>query len=79
MSRSSRKPQRQQPLDHPESDDQVLSFAEWCALNRISERTGRRIIKSDNAPVITWLTERMYGVTRGNNRRWQAQRAGRSA
>jgi hypothetical protein len=56
-------------------DDQVLTFAEWCALNRISKRTGRRILKAPGGPVVTHLTEKKIGVTIGNNRRWQATRA----
>jgi hypothetical protein len=32
------------------ADDQVLTFIEWCQLNRISERTGRRILDGPHAP-----------------------------
>jgi hypothetical protein len=69
-----RKPQRQQPLD-TENDNQVLTFGEWCKLNRLSERTGRRILKSDSAPIITRLSTRLIGITVGNNKAWQAERA----
>ena len=55
--------------------DKVLTFAEWCALNKIGQRTGRRIIGSGNGPVVTQLSERRIGITVGNNRRWQAARA----
>ena len=64
-------------LDEPLSilhDDQVLTFFEWCKLNRISERTGRRILDGPNGPVVTMLTSRRIGVTVGNNRLWQQSR-----
>ena len=63
-------------LDHKSlDDDRVLTFAEWCALNGIGKRTGRRIIRSGNGPVVTQLSERRIGITVGNNRRWQEARA----
>jgi hypothetical protein len=70
-----RRIQRQQSLQHSLDDDKVLTFAEWCKLNRIGQRTGRRIIKSPGGPVVTQLSERRIGITVGNNRRWQAERA----
>jgi hypothetical protein len=70
-----RRIQRQQSLQHSLDDDKVLTFAEWCKLNRIGQRTGRRIIKSPGGPVVTQLSERRIGITVGNNRRWQAARA----
>ena len=57
----------------PFHDDQVLTFAEWCALNAISPRTGRRIWKSDNAPEMVKLTAKRRGVTMRANREWQAR------
>jgi hypothetical protein len=59
------------------SDDEVLTFTEWCALNGFSPRTGRRILDGPKSqrPIITWLSERRIGITRGNNRAWQASRA----
>jgi hypothetical protein len=56
---------------------QVLTFKEWCQLNGFSTRTGRRILDRPKSqrPVITWMSERRMGVTRGNNRRWQERRA----
>ena len=66
-----RRIQRQLSLD----DDRVLTFNEWCALNGIGQRTGRRIIRSGNGPVVTQLSERRIGITVGNNRRWQTARA----
>jgi hypothetical protein len=59
------------------SDDEVLTFQKWCQENGISPRTGWRILKGAKAgrPVITMLTSRRIGITRGNNRRWQESRA----
>jgi len=66
---------QQRALDRPFSpaphDDQVLSFFEWCQLNRISERTGRRILKGPNGPKVTLLSPRRVGITIRNNREWQ--------
>ena len=56
------------------ADDQVLTFQEWCRLNRISERTGRRILDGPDAPVITMLSPRRFGVTVRANRAWQHTR-----
>jgi hypothetical protein len=61
--------------DHP---NQVLTFHEWCRLNRISERTGRRILKGDIAgdkgPVVTALTPKRIGITVADNAVWQQTR-----
>ena len=38
---------------HP---NQVLTLVEWFHLNRISERTGRRILASGNGPEVTQLS-----------------------
>ena len=65
----------QQSLPHSLDDDKVLTFAEWCEINRIGKRTGRRIIKAPGGPVVTQLSERRIGITVGNNRRWQESRA----
>jgi hypothetical protein len=67
----------QTPLSQT-NDDQVLTFTEWCRLNRFSERTGRRIIHSSDGPTFVNLTSRRYGVTVGANREWQARRARRA-
>jgi hypothetical protein len=56
---------------HP---DQVLTFHEWCRLNRISESTGRRILAGGNGPIITQLANWRVGVTVGNNALWQRSR-----
>jgi hypothetical protein len=56
------------------SEDQVLTFLEWCRLNRISERGGRRILAEGDGPTVVQLSPRRIGVTVGANRRWQASR-----
>jgi hypothetical protein len=69
--------ERRRMLDAPLSashDDQVLTFFEWCQLNRISERTGRRILAGPGGPKVTMLSPRRVGITVGNNRRWQQSR-----
>jgi len=71
-----RSAQRPHALEqHSIEGDRVLTFAEWCALNKIGQRTGRRIIRSGTGPVVTQLSERRIGITVGNNRRWQESRA----
>jgi hypothetical protein len=73
-----RKQKRRSALDAPlalQNDAQCMTFREWCQLNRISERTGRRILASGDGPVVTQLSEKRIGVTVGNNRRWQEARA----
>jgi len=65
------------PLDAPLAPldpNQILSFHEWCRLNRISIRTGRRIITGGDGPVITQLSPNRFGITVGNNARWQRSR-----
>ena len=58
----------------PLLDDRCLTFREWCQLNAIGERTGRRLLASGNGPVVTQLSEKRIGITVGNNRRWQESR-----
>jgi hypothetical protein len=55
-------------------DDQVLTFPEWCQLNRVSTRTGRRILAGPGAPKVTMLSAKRIGITVGNNKRWQESR-----
>jgi hypothetical protein len=65
---------KQRALDGPLSvshDDQVLTFLEFCKLNRISERTGRRILNGPNGPAVTMLSPRRIGITVRANRAWQ--------
>jgi hypothetical protein len=56
-------------------DDAVFTFREWCAINSLSERQGRRILTAPGGPVVTQLTERRIGITRRNNRLWLESRA----
>jgi hypothetical protein len=67
---------RQQQRTHQRlpDDDEVLSFAQWCLINNLSERNGRRILGAPGGPVVTQLSERRIGITRGNNRAWQKTR-----
>jgi len=59
---------------HP---NQVLTFFEWCQLNRISTRTGRRILNSGTGPTVTQLSPHRVGITIGNNAAWQKKKARR--
>lgn len=61
-------------LDTARLDTQVLTFAEWCELNSFSLRTGRRILRSGNGPVVTQLSSRRIGVTVANDRAWKSSR-----
>jgi hypothetical protein len=75
--RQQHRQQKQLALDAPLSalhDDQVLTFLEWCRLNRISERNGRRIIAAPGGPATTMLSARRIGITIRANREWQASR-----
>ena len=56
------------------NDNRVLTFKQWTALNGISARTGRRILKAPGGPIVTRLSARRIGITVANNRRWQASR-----
>jgi hypothetical protein len=75
--RCERKNKHPSTLDAPLSmlnDNQVLTFLEWCALNRISARTGRRILNSGRGPTVVQLSTKRIGVTVGANRLWQQSR-----
>jgi hypothetical protein len=56
------------------SDNQVLTFKEWAALNRISERNGRRIFARGDGPATTQLSPKRVGITVRANREWQQSR-----
>jgi hypothetical protein len=56
-------------------DNQVLTFREWCLLNSLSERNGRRILKTGTGPRVVQLSARRFGITVRANREWQASRA----
>jgi len=51
-----------------------MTVHEWCTLNRISVRAGRRILASPDAPRIVQLSARRRGVTVRANRAWQHAR-----
>jgi hypothetical protein len=55
-------------------DDRVMSFDDWCKLNRFSRSTGQRICGAGKGPRFIQLSERRKGVTVGENRRWQESR-----
>jgi hypothetical protein len=61
-------------LDAPLNPDQVLTFPQWCELNSISPRTGRRVLASGNGPLVTELGPKRIGITVGDNHSWQASR-----
>lgn len=63
-------PRQQRQAD----DDEVLTFKQWCRLNKISERNGRRILDAPGGPIVTQLSARRIGITRGNNRKWLRSR-----
>jgi hypothetical protein len=69
------KPRVPAPIPPFLNPDQVLTFPQWCALNNLSERTGRRILAAGKGPVITELSPQRIGITVGNNKTWQASRA----
>jgi hypothetical protein len=61
-------------LDAARLDSRVLTFVEWCELNSFSLRTGRRILRSGNGPVVTQLSSHRIGITIGADRAWKASR-----
>jgi hypothetical protein len=73
--RNTRAEKRQLRQRLVEDNDAVLTFKEWCALNSLSERQGRRILKSGNGPTITALSDRRIGISRKHNIEWQVRRA----
>ena len=59
-------------------DDQVLTIPEWRRLNRLPERTARRILNDPDPtkrPKVTQLSAKRAGITVANNRAWQESRA----
>jgi hypothetical protein len=63
----------------PLTDDAVMSFAAWCALNDISQPTGRRLIKRGDGPEIIRLSPKRIGITVKADREWKAKRVQRVA
>jgi hypothetical protein len=70
-----RRIQRQQALEQSLENDRVLSFRQWCELNGIGLRTGRRLIANGTGPTVTMLTDKRIGIRVIDNRRWQESRA----
>jgi hypothetical protein len=58
-------------------DDQVLTFPQWCKLNTLGTRTGRRILAGEYGPPPDFLrlSPHRIGITRASNRAWQQRRA----
>jgi hypothetical protein len=59
-------------------DDQVLTLPEWRQINRLSERTARRILSDPNPkkrPKLVQLTQQRKGITVRANREWQESRS----
>jgi hypothetical protein len=63
---------RHQPLTIDEM--KVLSFAQWCELNDISEATGRRLLRSRKGPKVIQLAKARIGIRQIDNRIWQESR-----
>jgi hypothetical protein len=66
-----RRKRSNEPLSHllPE---QVLTIAEWRSVNRLSERSARRILADPGKrPKLVQLSPRRYGVTVAANKEWQ--------
>jgi hypothetical protein len=76
--RENEQPQKQKrprpPALSESHPDQVLTFHEWCGLNRFSVRQGRRVLAGPDAPDVVNLSVKRIGITIGANRRWQAAR-----
>lgn len=75
--RRQRQEEEQRWLQRPLDDRQILTFKEWCLLNRVSERNGRRILAGEfgPGPVVTMLSARRIGISVAANRAWQESRA----
>jgi hypothetical protein len=76
--RKARKPRKslvpRTPMPAFVNDAQIMTINEWCALNSIGHRTGRRILALGEGPVITELSEKRIGISVRANREWQASR-----
>jgi hypothetical protein len=55
-------------------DDAVLSVREWCLINGIGERNGRRLLREGLGPKVTHLSPRRIGIRRRDNKEWQQER-----
>jgi predicted DNA-binding transcriptional regulator AlpA len=84
MSLQHERRQRQREESPPSSEqratrDYVLTFAEWCEINAISQPTGRRILASGNGPPVLQLSLRRLGIRMSDNLAWQQSRVRPSA
>ena len=68
--RQRRESERQREASRRTSQ-RILSFKQWCALNSISESTGRRIIRAGKVRV-TQLSPRRIGIGEDDNAAYQA-------
>jgi len=69
--RESERRQRQRAESHRTSQ-RILTFKQWCALNSISEATGRRLIRAGKVRVVR-LSERRIGIGEDDNADFQAR------
>ena len=69
--REAERRQRQRAESHRTSQ-RILTFKQWCALNSISEATGRRIVRAGKVR-ITRLSERRIGIGELDNADFQAR------
>jgi hypothetical protein len=67
---SHRKKQKALRVQLATDEDAILTFLEWCALNGLSERQGRRVLARGGGPVITQLSPKRIGISRRHNREW---------
>jgi hypothetical protein len=81
MKRQSAKKSRRPSKSHKlavlisrDDPDAILTFVEWCVLNGISQRAGRRILAAPGGPVVTQLSTHRIGISRRANLKWQKSR-----
>lgn len=67
------------PTPDPHDADRVMSLPEWCDRIGVSLATGRRLIKSGDGPVVTWLSARRVGVRVSHFRDWLDSRSRQGA
>ncbi|MBM4298301.1 MAG: hypothetical protein FJ143_11235 [Deltaproteobacteria bacterium] len=50
--------------------DRVLTFREWIEAAKISDATGRRILKGPDGPPVIELSPRRIGIRVSDHRKW---------
>ena len=60
--------------DRALDDLRVLTLPQCAEILGVSKDTLLRLIKKDNGPKITDISDRRIGITVGNLRRWQQSR-----